>query len=216
MNLQSVIFDLDGTVVADEDEYGEAFNRVLESLGVERYSSYPHIGGIGVEENWVVFLKKHKIKTRKTSKELALMTQKEYLTLLDDVTLKDGFSEFSDELKKNGIKIALATSNDYSVADEIISKLALEKTFDVVTTAEEVLYKKPDPEIYTITADKLRTEREHCLVIEDSESGIDAALDAGMKVVGIFRNEEHKKTLKKANLLISNYFALDYSKLLSL
>jgi len=216
MNLEAVIFDLDGTVVADEDEYGEAFNIVLESLGVKRYSDYPHIGGIGVKENWVVFIEKHKIKTDKTPEELASQTQREYLDLLDNVTLKEGFQDFTSELKKNSIYVALATSNDFTVADEILSKFGLEKTFDKVTTADEVLYKKPDPEIYTVTAEKIGVESTSCIVIEDSESGIDAALAAGMKTIGIFRDEKHKETLKKASFLISNYLELDYSKLLSL
>ena len=77
MKLSAVIFDLDGTVVADEDEYGEAFARVLKKLGVIVDSEYPHVGGIGVRENWPIFIKKYNIKTDKTIEELTLLTQKE-------------------------------------------------------------------------------------------------------------------------------------------
>ena len=216
MNLSAIIFDLDGTVLADEDEYGEAFNRVLRKFGIETGSEYPHIAGIGVEENWTVFLKKFKIKTDETIADLSRQTQEEYVKLLPKVKLKTGFKKFINEVHKNNIVTALATSNTWAVVEKVLDQFNIKDFFDGVTTGEEVGAKKPSPQIFTITADKIGMDSSNCLVIEDSEAGVEAAHAAGMKVVGIARDGEHKKNLKQADLVIENFTELSLEKLKSL
>jgi len=211
--ISAVIFDLDGTVLSNEDEYGEAFKQVLRSLGKEVDEDYPHVGGIGVKENWPILLTKYKIKTDKTIEELTRKTQEAYLEKLDKVNLKDGFAIFAKELKDEGVKIALATSNAWWILEEVFEALSLEKFFDVTTTGEEVDLKKPAPDLFLITANKLGMLPEQCLVIEDSQAGIDAAHKAGMKVVGIARDETHAKSLKDADLLVFSYSELSSKRI---
>jgi beta-phosphoglucomutase len=216
MELKGVIFDLDGTVIADEDEYGESFKEILSNYGVKVGSDHPHVGGIGVKENWDIFQKKYQLKTKKSSEEMARETQKAYLKRLKSVDLKLGFEEFIDELKSASVLIALATSNDWWVVEEIIEKLKLEKYFSVITTTEEVKENKPDPEIFLISAEKLGLLPENCVVIEDSPAGIKAAYNANMKVVGIYRSEKLLKKLKDANLTIKDYRELSLEKIRNL
>jgi beta-phosphoglucomutase len=213
--ISAVIFDLNGTVLSDEDEYGLAFKRVLESLGADVESDQPHVSGIGVEENWPELLKKYKVKTDKSAKELAVETQNEYRKQIADVTVRDGFEEFVQSLKDDGVPTALATSNTWGMVDEVFQKLDIEKYFDVITTREEVIFTKPDPEIFRITAQKLQADSTRCVVFEDSEAGIKAAKKAGMKTVGVAQNKEHAKSLKDANLVIFDYNDISADKLIN-
>lgn len=205
MQLSAVIFDLNGTVLEDEDEYGKAFSKVLKSLGVDLKESDPHEKGIGVKENWEILLRKYSINTEKTSSILAHETQEAYLHLTDGVTVRPGFDEFVEKLKDSGIQIALATSNTWEQTDKILSAVGLQEVFDVVTTSDETLYNKPDPDIFILTADKLGCEREKCLVIEDSSAGVEAARWAGMKVVGMITTEEDVKVLSKADITVEGF-----------
>lgn len=216
MSIAAVIFDLDGTVVADEDEYGAAFAKVLRSLGAKVTSSYPHVGGIGVKENWPVLLKKYKIKTSKSIEQLTKETQDAYFAQIDQVTLKSGLREFIGQLRERGVKTALATSNASWIVEALVEKLGLQKYFDAITTGEEVRYKKPDPDTFLVTAGKLGVEQENCLVFEDSAAGIIAAQAAGMKVVGIFRNKKHAEELKEADMLVKNFRGLPLAKISNL
>ena len=175
MTISAVIFDLDGTVLDNEDEYGAAFRKVLLSLGKRTDKKFPHTSGIGVKENWPRLLAKYRIKTRKSMEELARETQNAYLEQLPRITLKRGFENFIEELKDSGIAVAMATSNAWWIVDEVSGSLELEGLFDSTTTGEEVAYKKPDPEIFLLTAKKLGVEPEECLVFEDSVAGIEAA-----------------------------------------
>jgi len=208
MNFAAVIFDLDGTVLDNEDEYGVSFKKVLQRLGAKGVPEMPQVGGIGVKENWPILLERYKVKTEKSIEELAQETQQEYLKRLDKVTLKDGFEDFTSFLRQNGLKTALATSNGRRVVDEVFEKLKLNSHFDVVTTGEEVDYKKPDPDLFLLTAEKLGIEPSNCLVIEDAAAGIEAAKRAGMKIYAIARDSEHARQLKDADKIVLGYTEL--------
>jgi HAD superfamily hydrolase (TIGR01509 family) len=205
MEIKAVIFDLDGTVLDNEDEYGEAFRKVLKSLGKNINLKYPHVGGIGVEENWPILIRKYKVKTNKKVHELAGDTQENYLSLLKKVDFKPGFLDFIKKLKKDRILCALATSNIWLVLEKIIDRFNLEGYFDCMTTGEEVVNKKPYPDIFNLTLEKLLIDSDYCLVIEDSAAGIEAAHRAGLKVVALARNSSHKKSLNKADKIVSSY-----------
>jgi len=208
MKVAAVIFDLDGTVLDDEKVYGLAFKKVLTSLGASVKSDYPHVSGIGVKENWPILLAKYKVKTNKSYEQLAKETQDTYLANLSKVEVRDGFDDLIKGLRDAEIKTALATSNIWMVVEDILQEFNLEKDFDCITTGEEVERRKPDPDIFLHTADKLGVERDDCLVVEDAPSGVEAAIRAGMNVVGVYRSEKYKKKLEGADLLISDFTEL--------
>lgn len=205
MKISAVIFDLNGTILEDEDEYGRAFNKVLKSLGVETKDEPPQIKGIGVKENWPHLIKRYDIKTNKSFDELVLETQEAYLKEIDSVTVRPDFYEFAESLKDSGIQIALATSNTWEMTEKVLNKVGIEGIFDAITTVDEVVFSKPDPSLFTITADKLGVEREECLVIEDATSGITAAGLAGMKVVAITDKDEDEEVLSNADLIVDSF-----------
>ena len=208
MEIKAIIFDLDGTVIENDVVYQEAFQEVFDSLGEKPGARLTLVGGIGVKGEWDKLKDFYKLKTKKFSEELSILTQQRYLAKLDSIYLKKGFKEFIRKIKKDGVKVALATSNNRSVVDDVLKKFDLEGFFDTVTTAEEVRYQKPQPDIFKITAEKLDLDFSSCLVVEDSQAGILAAHEAGMKVVGIARDNKHREVLKEADIVID-----DYSKL---
>lgn len=205
MRISAVIFDLNGTVLDDEELYAKAFGGVLKSLGVEPPSGIFQQKGIGVKENWEIFLKRYPINTDKNSSMLTEETQNAYLKTISEISVRAGFSEFVERLKESGILIGLATSNTWEITDRVLTAADLQGVFDVISTREEILYSKPDPDIFTLTADKLGCERENCLVIEDSASGVEAARRAGMKVVGITVGENDSDLLKNADAVVEGF-----------
>ena len=205
MKISAVIFDLNGTILEDEDEYGRAYNKVLKSLGVETKDETPQVKGIGVKENWPVLIKRFGIKTNKSFDQLAHETQEAYLLEIDSITIREGFDDFIEKLKDSGIEVALATSNTWETVEKVLNKVGLQGIFETITTIDEVVYGKPDPSLFTVTADKLGIEREECLVIEDAPSGITAASLAGMKVIAITDEDEDEEILSKANLIVDSF-----------
>lgn len=205
MNISGVIFDLNGTILDDEELYNIAFNRILKKIGVDTSKEIPHERGVGVKEDWDIYKKQFKLTTKKTSEQLAAETQEEYLKQVEEITVRPGFEELAEGLKDSGIKLALATSNTWEVTMKILEKVGLTDYFDSITTTEEVKFNKPDPDLFIVAADKLGFERNECLVIEDAPSGVEAAHRAGMKVIAISDDEKFSQKLSKADLLIEGF-----------
>lgn len=93
--------------------------------------------------------------------------------------------ELVELARSQGCNLALATMSRCQQANQVLSALGLDNTFDFVATRDDVERGKPDPEIYHLVLSELNMTPEQCLAIEDSPSGIEAALAAGVQVVAI-------------------------------
>lgn len=81
--------------------------------------------------------------------------------------------------------VALATMSHCKQASRVLSILGLDTAFDFVATRDDVEHGKPNPEIYLLVAAELGVDPSACLVIEDSPSGVQAAVNAGMHVLAV-------------------------------
>lgn len=89
------------------------------------------------------------------------------------------------DARRRGCKTGLATMSHCPQANRVLDILDLRTLFDFVATRDDVDQPKPDPEIYTLVARELGVEPAHCLVIEDSPAGVEAAQAAGMQVIAV-------------------------------
>lgn len=90
-----------------------------------------------------------------------------------------------EQAREDCRQVALATMSHCERANQILEVLDLSNAFDFVATRDDVDNGKPDPEIYRLVAEELDVAAEHCLVVEDSPSGVQAALNAGAAVVAV-------------------------------
>jgi HAD superfamily hydrolase (TIGR01509 family) len=89
------------------------------------------------------------------------------------------------EAREMGCRVGLATMSHCQQTWRILEVLNLSQAFDFVATRDDVERGKPDPEIYLLVSRELSIPPGECLVIEDSPSGVQAALAAGMNVVAV-------------------------------
>jgi HAD superfamily hydrolase (TIGR01509 family) len=204
MKFAAAIFDLDGTIIKSEEEWGMAFIAVLQKLGIKADSD-PHIPGVSLKSNWQEILVRYKIQTDKTPEELETLTYLEYEKLIPQITLNDGVLEFMDTLKESGLPLSLATSTNWQITDKILERFGLNDFFENITTGEEVINAKPAPDIFLTASEKLGVEPIDCLVFEDSPSGVTAAHDAGMKVIVVLGDGENKGKLDMADLVTGSF-----------
>lgn len=206
MNYSAVIFDLDGTVLDNEEVYAKAFLDILEKHGVDirvYKDKDPQIHGIGMEENWERLKKEHNLLDQVSTNQLMHETQDAYHSMLDEVKIRPGFFELNQAIKEEGKMIALATSNDWWLVVDELEDLKIQQYFDTLVTGEEVAHKKPEPDIFLEAARKLGVEPGECVVIEDSEAGVEAAKEAGMIAIAIESLEG--RDLSKADLVVSGF-----------
>jgi beta-phosphoglucomutase-like phosphatase (HAD superfamily) len=89
------------------------------------------------------------------------------------------------EFRRLGYPTALSTMSHPGQVRHVLGILGLSDDFDVVATRDNVERGKPDPEIDLLVARELGVEPTHCLVFEDSPAGVEAGLEAGMKVIAV-------------------------------
>jgi len=161
----------------------------------------------------------HFLKRPVTGEELLEMEEEKeglfrkiYTPHIEPIT---GIIEFIADLKINGVKLGVATSAPYANLDLILSKVAIREQLSSVMASEDVKKHKPDPEVYLTSANNLGISPAQCLVFEDSHAGISAALNAGMRVVGVLTSHTIEE-LPVCNLYINDYTELSYDKIKSL
>jgi len=187
--ISAVVFDLDGTIIENE----EIWENIFQDLANIHQKDWIHEPGIGILPNWRKLVG-DEIKAVKLSQA----TRDRYLELkvVADAKVRAGFEDLVEVVKDRGLLTGLATGSNWDVAEDEIEKLNLVLAFDVITTGEEVVAAKPDPEIYALTCQKLGVNPDECLVIEDSLAGVESAAEAGCQVVGIVSNYASADELK--------------------
>jgi HAD superfamily hydrolase (TIGR01509 family) len=90
-----------------------------------------------------------------------------------------------EEAQRANCKVGLATMSHCPQVQRVLKALNLSQTFDFIATRDDVENGKPDPEIYTLVASELGIPPQECLVIEDSPTGVKAALAAGMRCIAV-------------------------------
>jgi HAD superfamily hydrolase (TIGR01509 family) len=217
--LKAVIFDVDGTI-AETETYGHrvAFNRAFSSAGlnieldIPTYGSYLKIGGgkerlrkllsdkvIGLNniniEDFIIYL--HNLKTN-IYNEIALS---------GELSLRPGVKRIIEEALSEGIKLAVAsTSNEKSVNILLDSLLGAEvkNKFSVVLAGDIVKNKKPDPEIYSMSAAKLGIKPSECVSIEDSGIGVVSSKAAGIRCIVTVSDFSKEENFESADLVIDS------------
>src|SRR5262249_31158202 len=98
-------------------------------------------------------------------------------------TLVPGLLDFLDEFKD--VPKALATNAETENVDFLLDRANLRTYFRAVVDGRQVRHPKPNPEIYLKAADLVGVSASECIVFEDSYTGVEAGISAGMRVVGL-------------------------------
>jgi HAD superfamily hydrolase (TIGR01509 family) len=97
-----------------------------------------------------------------------------------------GAHEFISRCRKKGFKLALATSADQVKMEINLKGIGLTSdSFDSIITGNDVVNKKPSPEIYLKAAKSIGLKPEQCLVVEDAVSGIKSGKSAGCRCLAV-------------------------------
>lgn len=102
------------------------------------------------------------------------------------------------------VKLAIATSGNKDKQFPVIEGAGLKlEWFDVVVTGDDVTRKKPDPQIYEITTEKLGLPPARCVVLEDAPAGVASAKAAGAVCIAVTSSVGAEK-LQDADLVVAS------------
>jgi len=126
-----------------------------------------------------------------------------------------GLVRFLEELKAEGITTAVATSAPRVNLDFVLDEAGLRPYFDALVDISAVTRGKPAPDLYLKAAEKLGRDPAQCVAFEDSYPGVESALAAGMRVVGVTTTHTPEE-LGHVHLVIDDFEDVSVERLRSL
>ncbi|ANF98110.1 beta-phosphoglucomutase [Paenibacillus bovis] len=188
MTIKAVIFDLDGVIVSTDQYHYQAWKKMSDEEGIKFNETINNrLRGVSRMESLEIILEKAE-RTYTPEEKIALAERKNtyYRESLSEVKPDDmlpGAKHTIDELKKRGVKIAIGSSSKNTPT--ILKQIGLADAFDAVADGNDITHSKPDPEVFLLAAERLGVPPEECLVVEDAEAGVQAAIAGGMNVAAV-------------------------------
>ena len=184
LDLEGVIFDADGVLFDTENLGLRVWRELGQELGLHQPAEhYLHFVGRSradiLHEMAVLFgpdFPSEEFMTRGSRRALDIMER-------EGIPMKPGVYELLSFLKDKGVPTALATSTYRDRTDYRMGRTGLTEYFQSITTGDQVVHSKPDPEIYKLACRSLGTDPARTIAIEDSRNGILSAHGAGMRVI---------------------------------
>jgi beta-phosphoglucomutase len=198
---KALIFDLDGVIVDTAHYHFVAWQRLAKELGIEfTLQDNERLKGVSRMRSLEIILEIGGVTLSEEKKEeLATKKNSWFVDYIEDIKPNEiflGVKEMLIQLREQGYKIALASSSKN--AETVLRLLQVKNLFDTIVDGTMITHSKPDPEIFLLAAHRLGIDPSQCVVFEDAEAGVEAALAAGMKCVGVGSVDQ----LGKANAIV--------------
>ena len=213
---KAVIFDMDGVICHTNPYHSIAFKAFFAKRNLFPTEKEFALHMYGKSNSYIL---SHFLGREIKGQELLdLEDEKESLfreIYKDRVDPIAGFMAFFKSLKVEGLLTGVGTSAPLANLELIAGTLGIMDKMESILASEHVSRHKPDPEVYLKSADLLKVQPDACVVFEDSFSGVTAAKNAGMKVVGVLSSHT-KEELPACDLYIQDFREINVNELFGL
>lgn len=194
---KAIIFDLDGVICHTDNYHYLAWKKLADELGIDFDEKFNNkFRGVSREACLNMLLEKGKVTATKSEKiqfsDLKNLYYKDYLKNMTSKDLSEEVKDTLDKLKSEGYKMAIGSSSKN--VQIILKHLGLSNFFDEIADGNDISKSKPNPEVFLLAAEKLGYKPEECLVVEDAEAGIEAAVAGGFECAGLGEAAKYVKT----------------------
>lgn len=184
--LWGAIFDWDGVVIDSSSQHEESWER----LAVEIDKSLPegHFKrGFGRKNEFIIPEQLNWSHDPAEIHRLSLRKEALYRDIVRERGLSPlpGVKEWLQTLKDAGVPCVIGSSTHRLNIGAALEIIHLSEYFQAIVSAEDVTHGKPAPDVFLKAASKIQREPARCVVFEDAHVGVEAAHNAGMKVVAV-------------------------------
>ncbi len=225
--LKVVLFDFNGVIINDEPIHRKLIDEILLAENLRPASHQEHqefcLGrsdrvclrallahrGRTVSEDYL---------TKLIEKKAILYRQK--LAELETLPIYDGVKRLIDQIQLKGWPLGLVTGAVKSETISVLEKAEILDYFQVIVAGDEINASKPQPDGYLLAVERfnklnpdLQLEPKNCLAIEDTLAGIQAAKNAGIKVIGIAHTYAYHFMHRHANWAVDKFSEIDLDRI---
>ena len=221
LRADAVIFDFDGIIVDTEPLHYQAFQRVLEPLGLG-FSWQEYVDAYMGFDDRDAFIEAFAVRGKTVAqRELHnLIGQKAdffQLIIRDGVTTYPGVIDLINKLHNEGVPLAISSGALHCDIAPILNVLAITDCFEVIVTADNVTKSKPDPECYRLAFEKLFEQNPtlplspaRTIAIEDTPAGIASAKTAGLQVIAVINSYPRNLVSDATSVVVSLEELIDF------
>lgn len=202
--IKAVVFDMDGVLIDARDWHYEALNKALALFGFEikRDEHLSTFDGLPTSRKLEMLSE-----TKGLPRGLHRIINRLKQDFTTEITLIRCRPQFQHEfalasLKKQGIKVAVASNSISDTVHLMMRKSNLLQYLDFYLSNEDVLEAKPSPEIYLKAIEKLELRPDEVLIVEDNDHGVAAACASGAHLMRV--TDPSEVSLQAINLFLSN------------
>ena len=219
MKPKAVIFDMDGliidTVLLEHQTLEELLKGYKKKPKLNEYGliQKPHNEGVNkyvdIKANYEI---EEDVKTIQDKKRVIFHRRiKER-----KISPYEGFIALLNLLKKEKFSLAVASNRDEKTINLFMETLGVRNFFDAIVGGKEGRRAKPYPDIYLYTVQVLGVAAKDCVVLEDSQDGINSAAEAGVKIIAIPNIYTNDHDFSKADIIVNSLLDIDINLLESL
>lgn len=181
MNMDTILFDLDGTLIDTNELIIASFQHTFKHYGmaITREQTIEFIGP-PLNESFASLVPAEQVAAMiDTYREHNLLHHDDYVTAFPHVV------ETIKQLKEHGIKLGIVTTKRFQSVEKGVKLTALEPFFDVTITLDDVTHAKPHPEPVIMAMKRLGAQRESTLMVGDNSHDIEAGQHAGVQTAAV-------------------------------
>ncbi|MCK4784320.1 MAG: HAD family phosphatase [Desulfobacteraceae bacterium] len=190
--LKAIIFDMDGVLIEAKDWHYEALNKALNLFGIE-ISRYDHLvtyDGLPTKMK-LKMLSAERGLPQRLHEFINEMKQQYTMELVHAKCKPVFYHEYAlAKLKDEGYRLVVCSNSIRKSIEVMMEKSNLRQHLEFLISNEDVTNSKPDPEIYNTAIARLGLLPQECLVLEDNENGIKAALASGAHLLCVYSVED--------------------------
>ena len=183
MKYDAIIFDLDGVICFTDHYHYLAWKALADEIGAKfDESNGDRIRGVSRMESLEIVLEGYNGPAFSQEEKVAMATKKNdlyrsYLMTMTTADLSDEVKDTLNALRAKGLKLAIGSSSKNTPL--ILDRIGLGTFFDAISDGNNISRSKPDPQVFLMAAEMLKLDPRNCLVVEDAEAGIQAAISGG-------------------------------------
>lgn len=219
--IKAIIFDFDGVITDSEPVHLKMFQQVLSELNItiskqEYYETY-----LGMDDKgcFSTVLQANGIKANPELIQSLIDKKTRYLMdyMKNSVFIYPGVVDFVNKAKDK-FCLAIASGALRHEIGFVLQKAGINAAFNVIVSAEDVMYGKPDPECFNKALDRIndssggQLKPEECVVIEDSIAGIEGVIAAGMRCIAV-TNTYGRDRLTMAGMIVKSLEEINVDRL---